>query len=212
MPKLTSKYKTHHLATEKTFAMVKPDGVMRGLIGEIIKRFEQRGLKIVALKMVHATFEQANDFYPKDEEWLVRLGGKGLKTFAEYGLDPKKEMGTNDPLEIGKAVRKALIEFITMGPVVPMVIEGLHAVSVVRKIVGATLPVFADPGTIRGDFAHDAPTAANIENRSIFNLVHASELPEEAAKEIAHWFEEDDLLDYDRADHVIMFGDKRHQQ
>lgn len=211
MTKLTAKYRTHHLATERTFAMIKPDGVMRGLMGEIIKRFEQRGLKIVAMKMVHASFEQADGFYPKDKEWLTRLGNKGIKTFEEYGLDPKKEMGTADAYEIGQEVRKALIQFITMGPVVPMVIEGLHAASVVRKIVGATLPVFAEPGTIRGDFTHDAPTAANIENRSIFNLIHASEVKEEAAHEIAHWFAEAEILDYDRAEHVLMFGDKRHQ-
>jgi nucleoside-diphosphate kinase len=211
MAKPTSKYKTHSLATERTFVMIKPDGVMRGLMGEMIKRFEQRGLKIIGMKMIHAGFEQADDFYPKDEAWITRLGNKGIKTFEEYGLDPKKEMGSDNPLEIGQVVRKGLIQFITMGPVVPMVIEGIHATSVVRKLVGGTLPVFAEPGTIRGDYTHDAPTAANIEGRSIFNLVHASEVPEEAEQEIAHWFSESELLDYDRAEHVIMFGDKRHQ-
>lgn len=208
---MPSKYKTHHIATERTFVMMKPDAVMRGLMGEMLKRFEQRGLKITAMKMVHASHEQADGFYPKDEAWVTRLGHKGLKTFAEYNLDPVKGMGTDDPAEIGKIVRKGLIEYITMGPVVPMVIEGIHAVSVVRKIVGQTLPVFSEPGTIRGDFSHDAPTAANVELRSIFNLIHASEVSEEAEKEIAHWFKESEILDYDRAEHVIMFGDKRHQ-
>lgn len=211
MSTLKAKYTTHQLATERTFAMIKPDGVMRGLSGEIIKRFEQRGLKIIALKMVHATHEQADTFYPKSEEWIARLGTKGIKTFEEYNLDPKKELGSDVPFEVGMKVREGLIRFITMGPVIPMVIEGLHAVSVVRKIVGATLPVFADPGTIRGDFAHDAPTAANIENRSIFNLIHASEVPEEATTEIKHWFKDSEILDYDLAEHVIMFGDKRNQ-
>jgi len=189
--------------------MIKPDGVMRGLMGEIIKRLEQRGLKIVAMKMVHATKDQIDGFYPKDRAWIERLGNKGLKTFAEYSIDPVEYMGSADPFEIGTNVRKALIEFMVMGPVVPMVVEGIHAVSVVRKLIGSTLPVFADPGTIRGDFSHDAPTAANVEQRSIFNLVHASETTEEAAGEIAHWFVKEELLDYDRADHVIMFGDKR---
>jgi nucleoside-diphosphate kinase len=211
MSVLASKYKTHPLATERTFVMIKPDGVMRGLVGEIIQRFENRGLKIIAMKMIHAPFDQANDFYPKDKEWMTRLGNKGIKTFEEYGLDPAKEMGSSDPFVIGQTVRNGLIEFITMGPVVPMVIEGIHAVSVVRKLVGATLPVFSEPGTIRGDYSHDAPTAANVEGRSIFNLIHASEVPEEAVTEIAHWFKEDELLDYDRAEHVIMFGDKRNQ-
>jgi nucleoside-diphosphate kinase len=204
-----AKYTTHPLATERTFAMVKPDAVMRGLIGEIIKRFEQRGLKVIGLKMIHADRDHVDNFYPKDPKWLHRLGQKGLTVFEEYGIDPVAELGSKDPDVIGKKVRENLIDFIAMGPVVAIVLEGLHAVSVVRKLIGATLPVFADPGTIRGDYAHDAPTAANIEQRSIFNLVHASELPEEAAKEISHWFSESELWDYDRADHVIMFGDKR---
>lgn len=208
---MPSKYKTHHLPTERTFVMVKPDGVMRGLIGEVIHRIEQRGLKILSLKMVHATHDQVDGFYPKDGAWVERLGNKGLKTFAEYQLDPTEHMGTADPAEIGKKVREGLVEFMTLGPVVPMVVEGIHAISIIRKLVGATLPVFAEPGTIRGDFSIDAPTAANLENRSIFNIVHASETPEEAKHEIKYWFNEDELMDYDRSDHVIMFGDKRHQ-
>jgi nucleoside-diphosphate kinase len=207
---MSAKYQTHELPTERTFVMIKPDGVMRGLMGEIIKRIEQRGLKIMAMKMVIATNAQADGFYPKDEAWITRLGNKGLKTFNEYGVDPKKEMGTDVPYEIGLKVRASLEEFLTMGPVVPMIVEGIHAVSVVRKIVGDTMPAFAAPGTIRGDFSHDAPTAANMENRSIFNLVHASELPEEAVGEIAYWFKDGEALDYDIAQHVIMFGDKRH--
>jgi len=202
-------YTTHPLATERSFTMIKPDGVMRGLMGEIIKRLEQRGLKIIAMKMVHATTKQMDDFYPKDRTWIERLGNKGLKTFAEYNIDPVEYMGSKDPYEIGLSVRKALIEFMVMGPVVPMVVEGIHAVSVVRKLIGSTLPIFAEPGTIRGDYSHDAPTAANVEQRSIFNLVHASETTEEAATEVAHWFVKEELLDYDRSDHVIMFGDKR---
>ncbi len=204
-----AKYTTHPIPTERTFVMLKPDAVMRGLIGEVIKRFEQRGLKVIALKMVHADEAHVDAFYPKDLDWIKRLGEKGLKTFAEYGIDPKKEMGTDDPEKIGVKVRENLISFIAMAPVVPMVLEGIHAVSLCRKLIGSTLPVFADPGTIRGDYSHDAPTAANLEQRSIFNLVHGSETLEEAKKEISHWFSESEMWDYDRADHVIMFGDKR---
>ena len=208
---MPSKYRTHRLPTEHTFVMVKPDGVMRGLVGEVIKRLEQRGLKVVAMKMIQATEKQVDGFYPSDEAWLTRLGTKGLKTFAEYGIDPLQEMGTDDPLEIGRRVRAAILRYMTIGPMVPMVVEGIHAISVVRKLAGATLPVFAEPGTIRGDYSHDAPTAANMEGRSIYNIVHASETPEEAAHEIQHWFKDGEIHDYDRAEHVIMFGDKRHQ-
>ena len=206
---MSSKYKTHPLPTERTFMMVKPDGVMRGLIGEVIKRIEQRGLKVIAMKMVHASYEHVDNFYPKNSEWVTRLGQKGLSTFEEYGIDPLKELGTNDPAEMGKGTREALIRFMTMGPVVPMVVEGIHAISIVRKLVGNTLPVFAEPGTIRGDYSIDAPTAANLESRGIFNIVHASETVAEAAHEVQHWFKDNEVFDYDRADHVIMFGDKR---
>jgi len=206
---MSSFYKTHPLPTEQTFVMVKPDGVMRGLMGEVIKRIEQRGLKVVALKMVHPSHEHFDAFYPKNDEWVERLGQKGLKTFAEYNLDAKEYMGTDDAMEIGKDVRKALIDFMVLGPVVPMVVEGIHAISIFRKLAGATLPIFAEPGTIRGDYSIDAPTAANLEKRGIFNIVHASETPEEAAHEVKHWFKPEEIFDYDRSDHVIMFGDKR---
>ena len=206
---MPSKYKTHHMSTERTFMMVKPDGVMRGLIGEVIKRVEQRGLKIVAIKMMTADAKHIDDFYPKTDAWITRLGEKALSTFTEYNIDPVECLGTKDPKKIGQSVRESILVYMTTGPVVPMVVEGVHAVSVIRKIIGSTLPIFAEPGTIRGDFAHDAPTCANVEGRSIINIVHASETPEEAAHEIAHWFAESEIQDYDRADHVIMFGDKR---
>lgn len=206
---MPSTYKSHPIALEQTFVMIKPDGVMRGLIGEVVQRFEQRGLKVIALKMVQADEEKIGGFYPKDQEWVERLGHKGLNTFKEYKLDPKEHMGTDNPLEIGTTVRKGLVSFMTMGPVVPMVVEGIHAISIVRKLVGASLPVFADPGTIRGDYSIDAPTAANLEGRSVRNIVHASETPEEAKHEIGYWFAPEEIFDYDRADHVAMFGDRK---
>jgi len=203
-------YKTHHLSHERTLLLIKPDGVMRGLIGEVLKRLEQRGLKITGLKMVQATAEQVDNFYPKDPAWIERLGNKGLKTFAEYELDPVEYLGTSDPTEIGKVVRAGFSQYMTMSPIVAVVVEGIHAVSVVRKLIGPSLPVFAEPGTIRGDFSHDAPTSANIEGRVIYNVVHATETVEEAKQEVAFWFNEDEIFDYDRSEHVVMFGDKRH--
>ena len=209
---MPSKYKTHELPTERTFCMIKPDGVMRGLMGEIIKRFEQRGLKIIGLKMMHASHAHVDAFYPQDPAWLERIGEKTLGTFTEYGVDPIKALGTDDKMVIGGQVRERLVNFIASGPVVAMVIEGIHSIAVVRKLVGATLPVFAEPGTIRGDYSHDAPTAANMENRTIYNIIHASETKDEAKHEVGHWFKADELQDYDRSDHVIMFGDKRWQE
>lgn len=190
-------------AIEKTLIMVKPDGVERGLVGEVIKRFENRGLKLVAIKMVKPTIEHADKHYPHDEAWISRLGDKGFNTFKEYGIDPKEIMGTDNNLEAGKKVREWLINYLTEAPVVAAVFEGIHAIDMARKITGATLPSKADIGTIRGDFSVDSPAAANFQQRAIRNLVHASETKAEAENEIAHWFSEEEISDdYSRVDQV----------
>ncbi len=173
---------------EKTYVMIKPDGVKKGLIGEVISRFEQRDLKIVALEMFMPTRTEIDNHYPKDEAWISRLGGKTLSTYEKYGLDAKKELGTNDALKLGKMVRGWLVDYMISAPLVRMVVEGVHAVDMVRKIAGATLPFLADMGTIRGDFSNDSPAVANAEKRAVMNIVHASETPEEAKHEIEFWF------------------------
>lgn len=198
--------KKTNLAIERTFVMVKPDGVQRGLIGEVIGRLEKRGLKIIAIKMEKPTLEHINDHYPKDEKWVERLGEKGFTVFEEYGVDPKEHMGTNDKKEAGTMVREWLVNYLTEAPVVAMVVEGIHAIDMVRKIAGPTLPSKAEIGTIRGDFSVDSPAAANLEGRAIKNIVHASENKEEAENEIKHWFSEDEIYDYNRSDHTVMFG------
>ena len=177
-----------HFKEEKTFLMVKPDGVRKGLIGEIIKRIEQRDLKIVAIEMFQPTLEQVNGHYPKDEAWISRLGDKTLSTYTKYNIDPIKELGTDNNFEIGTMVRKWLLDYMTSAPLVRMVVQGLHAVDMVRKIAGPTLPYLADMGTIRGDFSNDSPILGNLEKRAVMNLVHASETPQEAEHEITYWF------------------------
>ncbi|MFH0804034.1 MAG: nucleoside-diphosphate kinase [Candidatus Zambryskibacteria bacterium] len=183
-----------HFKEEKTFVMVKPDGVQKGLIGEIIKRFEQRDLKIVAIEMFQPTVEQINEHYPKDKEWITRLGGKTLATYAKYNVDPKEELGTDNDFEIGNTVRGWLVDYMTSAPLVRMVVQGLHAVDMVRKIAGVTLPCNADMGTIRGDFSVDSPILGNLEKRAVMNLVHASETAEEAKHEIEFWFGKDEKI------------------
>jgi nucleoside-diphosphate kinase len=190
---------------EKTLVLVKPDGVKRGLIGEVVQRIERRGLKIIAMKMVQIGREHAAKHLPASEEWMERLGNKTLKTFAEYNIDPVKAQGTADPKEIGKMVKEALIEYLQSGPVVAMVIQGIHAIDMIRKLAGHTLPVFAEMGTIRGDFSVDSPSVANVERRAIHNIMHASETPEEAANEIGLWFKSDEINEYKRAEEDIMF-------
>lgn len=184
---------------ERTFVMVKPDGVKKGLIGEIIKRLEQRDLKIVALQMFQPTKDEIDNHYPKDEQWVTRLGQKTKMTYEKYGYDAKKEMSTDNDFEIGQMVRKWLVDYMTSAPLIRMVIQGIHAVDVVRKIAGPTIPSVADMGTIRGDFSIDSPLLANREKRAVMNLVHASETAEEAGHEIKHWFGENPpIFDYKR--------------
>ncbi len=194
-----------HPKEEKTIVILKPDAVKRGLIGEIIKRIEDRGLKIVAIRMFLATAEQIDGHYPKSKDWLIKVGNKTLATYQKYGYDALKELGTADPLEIGKMVRKWLIDFMTSGPMVKMVVKGVHAIDMIRKLVGNTIPALAELGSIRGDFSVDSAASANRDKRAIHNLVHASETPEEQKHELEYWFSPDEIFDYKRADEDVMF-------
>ena len=193
------------LQEERTFVLVKPDGVKRGLIGEIVHRFEQRGLKVIALQMIYANREQVAGHLPKDAVWVHRLGEKSLNTYTKYGLDAKAQLGTDDADKIGAMVKEWLFEFLTSGPMVKMVVEGVHAIDMVRKICGNTLPNLADMGTLRGDYSVDSPALANAGKRAVHNIVHASENPAEAENEIKHWFKKDEIHSYKRAEEDIMF-------
>ena len=187
-----------NIKEEKTFVLIKPDGVRKGLIGEVIKRFEQRDLKIVALEMFEPTRQMIDDHYPKDMTWVERLGQKTLGTYEKYGIDAKKELGSDDAKVLGAMVRGWLLDFMTSAPLVRMVVQGVHAVDVVRKIAGPTLPYMADTGTIRGDFSIDSPAIANSEKRAVANIIHCSETPQEAEHEIKHWFGKATIHKYKR--------------
>jgi len=194
-----------NIKQQRTLVLVKPDGVKRGLVGEVLKRIERRGLKLIAVKMIQVDRKHLEKHFPTDPEWMARLGDKGLKTFAEYDLDPKEHMGTDDRVEIGRRVKESLFEYMVSGPIIAMVVEGLHAIDMVRKLAGNTLPVFAEMGTVRGDFSVDSPAVANIEGRAIHNIMHASETPEEAENEIGLWFRPEEIHSYKRAEEDIMF-------
>ena len=189
---------------ERTFLMVKPDGVRRGLVGDIISRLEQRGLKIIALKMIRPSREQIDGHYPKDHHWITRLGEKTMGAYQKYGRDAIKDPGTDKPEEIGPRVREWILNFMTSGPAVKAIIEGVHAVDMVRKLCGHTIPSVAEMGTIRGDYSVDSPALANAEKRALYNLVHASETQEEAEHEIKYWFGPEDIHDYKRSDEDVM--------
>ena len=135
---------------EKTVFIIKPDGVKRGLVGEILSRFEKRGLKIIALDMIVASKEEIDSHYPKDEVWIKRLGEKSMNNYRQYSVDPKDKLGTDDPLEIGQMIRKWVVEYMTSGPIIKGVVSGVHAIDMVRKICGNSLPNLAEMGTVRG--------------------------------------------------------------
>ncbi len=191
---------------ERTFLMIKPDGVQRGLIGEIIRRIERPGLKIIAIKMVPAKREQVERFYPSENSWFETIGKKTIKAYEELGLDVKKTFGTTDLAKIGKTIKNWLIEFILAGPVVSMVVEGNGAVKKVRDIVGYTDPYNAAPGTIRGDLTSDSLALGNIMGRAGVNLIHASSDVSEAKREISIWFKQEEIMNYKRVDEEIILG------
>jgi nucleoside-diphosphate kinase len=193
--------------TERTLVVLKPDAVQRGIVGDVITRFERVGLKIVGAKMLTVTKEMANQHYPTDRKpFIVGMGNKTLDNYKEQGIDPVKELGTDDPEKIGLMVQNWLVDFITSGPVLAFVLEGPHAVELVRKICGHTLPAKAQPGTIRGDYSFDSSALANQGRRPIRNLIHASGELEEAEYEIGLWFSESELHSYDTIHHKHMMG------
>lgn len=152
---------------ERTLVLIKPDGVERGLIGEVIKRFENVGMKITGMKML----------------WID-------KSFA------KKHYTEDVAKRRGKKVRENLMKYITIGPVVAICLEGIHAVELVRKLVGDTESRKALPGTIRGDFSHHSYAYADKKGIAVKNIIHASGSLKEAKEEIKLWFSIDELYNY----------------
>lgn len=189
-----------HPKTEKTFVIIKPDGVQRTLIGEIIKRFERTGLKLVGLKMTVLDIDRIWKHYDKDDAWFIKKGMKIAEDRAAAGLSAEKE-----PLEYGKDIIRALETYMTSGPVVMMVWEGNQAVAVVKKLVGDTAPANSDVGTIRGDLTTDSYDIAAVDDRAVRNLIHCSDEPENALTEIALWFPEEDLISYRLISEAILY-------
>jgi len=186
---------------ERTLVLIKPDGVQRALIGEIVQRFEKVGLKLVAMKMMVADAKHVEEHYTLDPEWRRITGEKTIKSYKEKGLPPPSE----DPLEITAVILKNLMKYMTAGPVVAMVWEGAHAVKIVRKLVGGTEPLTSDVGTIRGDYVLDSYQLSDTGKRSVRNLIHASGSVTEAENEIKHWFNEKELVDYRLVQERILY-------
>jgi nucleoside-diphosphate kinase len=176
---------------ERSYVMVKPDGVQRSLIGEIIRRFERTGLKLVALKLVLPTEDQCWTHYNKDDAWFETKGVKMVESRKLAGLPTDRA-----PIEYGKDIVRALVKFMTSGPVVAMIWQGNEAVGIVKKLVGGTEPLTSDVGTIRGDMTLDSYDLSGADERAVRNLIHCSDKPEEAEREIAIWFKPEEVLKY----------------
>ncbi len=181
--------------------MLKPDAIQRSLVGEIIGRFERAGLKIVHMKLTMLDEQTLWDHYAKDDAWFLKKGTKIVEDRKANGLSIEKE-----PIEYGKDIIRALVKFMTSGPVVMMALEGNSAIAVVKKLVGETEPATSDVGTIRGDFTLDTYNIAAIDDRAVRNLMHCSDVPEEAKRELTLWLGgEKDMINYRLVSEAILY-------
>lgn len=189
------------ISMEKSLVLIKPDGVQRGLTGKIMTRFEDAGLKIIALKMVHPVQEDVDRHYVLTEEWM-----KGVYDKAKAKYDSKGEnFPFADHVAYGTSIKNGLMDFLKSAPIVAMVVEGEMAVSLIRKLVGATEPASSAPGTIRGDFSHDTYALANAQGRPLRNIIHASGTADEAKSEMAIWFTETELYKYEHVNDRVQY-------
>lgn len=189
-----------HPSKERTLVMIKPDGVQRSLVGEIISRFERVGLKIVAMKMVVPTEEQCWTHYNKDDAWFATKGENVIKGRNSANLPIEKEA-----IEYGKDIVRHLVRYMTSGPVVAMVIQGNQAVKIIKKLVGGTEPLTSDVGTIRGDFTLDSYDLSGADDRAVRNLIHCTGEPHEAARELDIWFKPEEMVDYKHVAEQILY-------
>lgn len=189
-----------HPKKERTLVIIKPDGVQRSLVGEIIKRIERVGMKFVAFKFLVPKEDQCWTHYNKDNAWFEAKGSKIVKDKEEKGLPVEKPA-----IEYGKDILRGNVTFFMSGPVLAMVVEGNQAVGVVKKLVGGTEPMTSDVGTIRGDFTNDSYALAGIDIRAVRNLVHCSDSPEEASREAKIWFDEKDMINYRLVQEEILY-------
>ena len=182
--------------SERTLIIFKPDAVKRSLIGEVFQRFEKAGLKMVAGKFTLADRELVEKHYPDTQEWKQTVGQRTVEECQKYRINLMANIGTADPVKVGEIVKKWNVDFLTSGPVLAVIFEGVNAVEKGRNLVGATVPIKAAAGTIRGDYSLDSAIVANQKGRTIYNLVHASGSVEEAETEIKLWFKPGEIYDY----------------
>jgi len=188
------------MKNEKTFVIIKPDGIQRSMMGEIVKRIERVGLKFVAMKLLVPTADQCWAHYNKDDAWFLAKGERILSERKEKGVTVDK-----DAMGYGKEIVEHLVTFMTSGPVLAMVIEGNQAVGIVKKLVGGTEPLTSDVGTIRGDLTVDSYSLSGTDGRAVRNLIHCSDKVEEAQREIKIWFNESDIINYRLVSEQVLY-------
>ncbi|MFA6422996.1 MAG: nucleoside-diphosphate kinase [Patescibacteria group bacterium] len=186
---------------ERTFIAIKPEGIQRRFIGEIITKFEKKGLKLVAAKFTAPSLELTEKHYTDDEAWIESSGNRSYQNYVDKGIDPGKT-----PRELALMTRQRCLDHFTGRTIFAMTWEGPHAVQTGRKIAGHTNPLVADNGSIRGDMSPESYEVSDNFDRTILNIVHASGSVEEAEKEINLWFDKDEILDYKMIDEEIMIG------
>lgn len=186
---------------ERTLVIIKPDGVQRSLVGEIIGRFERVGLKLIGMKFMVPDAEAVETHYTLDPSWKRKVGEKAIESYKKKGETPPSD----NPEDVGNAVVTRLKKYMTSGPTVVMAWQGAHSVELIRKLVGGTEPRSSDVGTIRGDFVLDSYSMADADDRAIRNLIHASGSVEEAEQELAHWFTSEELVGYRLVQEQILY-------
>jgi nucleoside-diphosphate kinase len=175
---------------ERSLVLVKPSGVSRKLVGEIISRFEKVGFHIKGMKMVNSSEEIINEHYKLSEEWARDVFEKS-KAAAEK---KNKEFPYTNHLEFSGMIQNRNKDMLRSGPIVALVVEGPHVIEIVRKMAGSTNPISASPGTIRGDFLYDSYELADREERAADTLIHASDSLKEAEREIKLWFDDGEIF------------------
>ncbi|GMQ95039.1 MAG: nucleoside-diphosphate kinase [Patescibacteria group bacterium] len=192
-----------HPTKERTLVIIKPDGVQRSLVGDLIKRLEGTGLKIVAMKMFVPTREQTLTHYNKDGAWCESVGKRTVENIEKDGGKPEKSA-----LEYGKDILEGNVGFMTCSPVVAIVLEGNKAIGIVKKLVGGTEPLTSDVGTIRGDLTIDSYELANFDGRAVRNLIHCTDPEdgqEEAEREINVWFKDGEIIRYKHVNEKMLY-------
>lgn len=193
-----------HPKKERTFIILKPDAIQRGLVGEIVKRFERIGLKIVGMKMHMVKEETLWEHYNKDDAWYIKKGTNIAANKKSLGMVVDKE-----PIEYGKDIIRAMVHYMCAGPVVSLVIEGNNAQAVVKRLVGGTEPATADSGTIRGDYALDTYYLCDVDgSRGMRNLIHCTDPADgEGAyeREVNLWFTKDEIHNYRLVSEAMLY-------